>query len=119
VLFRTRLFLEVRLFAIVASMIEDAHAFDYRTHRMNSTPRNEYQPLAVMLEAFISGQQQSRDYVRSIETEFARHFDEDSRFEDLQYALAMYQGHAADVERLLAASREALCELRAQSNVGG
>jgi len=84
---------------------------------MNSTPQNEYQPLAGMLDAFVSGQQQSRDYVQSIETEFARHFDEDSRFEDLQYALAMYQGHAFDVEQLLAASREALCHLKTQSNV--
>ena len=70
-----------------------------------------------MLEAFISGSQRSRDYVQSIETEFARHLDEDSRFEDLQYALAMYQGHSADVELLLTASQEALPKLKAQASV--
>jgi hypothetical protein len=79
---------------------------------MSSTPQNEYQTLAAMLEAFVSGQQRSREYIQSLETEFARHVDEDSRFEDLQYALAMYDGHSANVELLLTASRNALRQLK-------
>lgn len=84
---------------------------------MSSSPQAKCQPLAALLEAFIAGPHRSRDNVRSIETEFTRHFDEDPRFGGLQYALAMYQGHVADVELLLAASRDALRHLQSQSQL--
>jgi len=57
-----------------------------------------YQHFIELLQAFIAAQKRSRDDVRALETEFARHFDNDDRFADLQYELAMYgaEGGSSD-----------------------
>ena len=51
----------------------------------------KYQKLITMMEAFLSGQSRSRDFVRQMEGEFATSdLDDDERFSDLQLALAMF-----------------------------
>jgi len=42
------------------------------------------------MEVFISGRRRGTIFVREIEGMFAELFDDDERFEDLQYALAMF-----------------------------
>ena len=59
-----------------------------------------YKQIVQLLGAFVSGRDRSRQQAAAIESEFAKHFDDDPRFEDLQYELAMYgsddhQGDAA------------------------
>jgi hypothetical protein len=49
-----------------------------------------YQQFVQLLEAFVAGRNRSREQVAAIESEFAEHFDDDSRFIDLEYELAMY-----------------------------
>ena len=49
----------------------------------------KYQTLIEMMEAFVSGQGRSRDFVRQMEGEFATSdLDDDERFSDLGMALA-------------------------------
>ena len=51
----------------------------------------KYQKLITMMEAFVSGQSRSCDFVNQMEGEFATSYlDDDERFSDLQFALAMY-----------------------------
>ena len=51
----------------------------------------KYQKLIAMMEAFVSGQSRSRDFVTGMEGEFAASdLDDDERFSDLQLALAMF-----------------------------
>ena len=51
----------------------------------------KYQKLIVMMEAFVAGQNRSRDFVREMEGEFGMSdLDDDERFSDLQLALAMF-----------------------------
>jgi hypothetical protein len=51
----------------------------------------KYQKLITMMEAFVSGQSRSRDFVTQMEGEFATSdLDDDERFSDLQLALAMF-----------------------------
>jgi len=57
-----------------------------------------YQRLADLMEVFISGRDRSQHQVRDMEGEFANQFDEDGRFEDLQYALAMFGAGGYDME---------------------
>ena len=62
-----------------------------------------YQQFVQLLEAFVAGRNRSREQVAAIETEFAQHFDDNPRFADLQYELAMfgaddYPGDAALVK---------------------
>ena len=56
-----------------------------------------------MLKAFIAGEDLTREFVRRLEGEFAAcGLDDDDRFADLQYALAMFgAGARADDEQLL------------------
>jgi hypothetical protein len=51
----------------------------------------KYQKLMTMMEAFVSGQSRSRDFVKQMEGEFATgELADDDRFSDLQLALAMF-----------------------------
>ena len=51
----------------------------------------KYQKLIAMMEAFVSGQSRSRDFVTQMEGKFATSdLDDDERFSDLQLALAMF-----------------------------
>jgi hypothetical protein len=56
------------------------------------------QRLVDLMEAFVSGQDRSRRHVREMEGEFAQQLDQDERFEDLQYALAMFGADGYDME---------------------
>jgi hypothetical protein len=60
--------------------------------------------LIQMIEAFIVGESRSRDFVSQMEGEFAANgLDDDERFSDLQYALAMFgAGSREDDEKMLA-----------------
>jgi hypothetical protein len=49
-----------------------------------------YKRFVQLLEAFVAGPNRSREQVAAIEGEFAQHFDDDPRFADLQYGLAMF-----------------------------
>ena len=49
-----------------------------------------YQRFVELLEAFVAGRNRSRQHVSAIERESAEHFDDDPRFLDLQYELAMF-----------------------------
>jgi len=53
-------------------------------------PGEDHQRFVQLLEAFVAGRNRSREHVAAIETEFSQHFDDDPRFTDLQYELAMY-----------------------------
>ena len=53
------------------------------------------------MEAFVSGQDRSVRHVREMEGEFAQQLDQDERFEDLQYTLAMFGADGYDVEEQL------------------
>ena len=50
----------------------------------------KYQKLIAMMEAFVSGQSRSRDFVSQMEGEFATSDLDDERFSDLELALAMF-----------------------------
>jgi len=64
---------------------------------MEAASKTKYQKLIGMMDAFVSGQCRSRDFVREMEGEFATSdLDDDERFSDLQLALAMFG--AADLE---------------------
>jgi len=60
--------------------------------------------LIQMIDAFISGENRSRDFVGQMEGEFAASgLDDDERFSDLQHALAMFgAGSREDDEKVLA-----------------
>jgi hypothetical protein len=49
------------------------------------------------MEAFVSGRDRSLRHVREMEREFAQQLDEDERFENLQYALAMFGADGYDM----------------------
>lgn len=49
-----------------------------------------YHQFVKFLDAFVAGHSRSREQVAAIENEFALHFDNDPRFVDLEYELAMY-----------------------------
>jgi hypothetical protein len=58
---------------------------------MESASKTKYQKFIEMLDAFVSGQSRSRDFVSRMEGEFATSdLDDDERFRDLQLALAMF-----------------------------
>jgi hypothetical protein len=63
---------------------------------------DRYRPLVDLMEAFIHGRDRSASHVRAMESEFAQWLDEDERFEDLQYALAMFGADEYDGEDPLA-----------------
>jgi hypothetical protein len=71
---------------------------------MESLSGAKYQKLIAMMEAFISGQSRSRDFVREMEGEFATSdLDDNERFSDLQLALAMFgAGDREQDEKMLA-----------------
>jgi hypothetical protein len=56
-----------------------------------------------MMEAFVSDRSKSLDFVRQMEGEFATSdLDDDARFSDLQYALAMFGASSRqDDEKML------------------
>jgi hypothetical protein len=58
--------------------------------------------LVDLMEAFVSCRDRSQRHVREMEGEFARQLDADQRFEDLQYALAMFGANGYDMEAPLA-----------------
>ena len=74
--------------------------------------------LVTLMRAFLDGDT-SMSHVSEIESEFARQLDDDERFSDLQYALAMYQGesevHRDDFERLRIECAWAVKELERQA----
>ena len=49
-----------------------------------------YQYFVQLLETFVAGHDRSPHCVTMIEGEFSKYFDEDPRFADLQYELAMF-----------------------------
>jgi len=59
-----------------------------------------YHQFVQLLEAVVARRNRSREGVAAIKTEFAQHFDDDPRFVDLQYELAMYgaDDHPGDVD---------------------
>ncbi len=71
---------------------------------MESASTVKYQKLIGMMDAFVSGQSRSRDFVGQMEGEFATSdLDDDERFCDLQLALAMFgAGDREDDEKMLA-----------------
>jgi hypothetical protein len=50
----------------------------------------QHQQFVQLLEAFVAGRNRSREQVVAIEAEFAQRFDDDPRFANLQYELAMF-----------------------------
>jgi hypothetical protein len=67
-----------------------------------------------LLEAFVAGRNRSREHVVAIETEFGHRFDDDPRFADLQYELAMFgaDGRTSDAAALVKECESALKLLR-------
>jgi uncharacterized protein (DUF433 family) len=57
--------------------------------------------LIELMEAYVKGQDRSRLMVRQIEGEFALSLDDDERFEELQYVLAMFGAEGFDMEERL------------------
>jgi len=58
---------------------------------MEAESKNKYLHLIELMNAFVTGQSRSRDFVSLIEGEFvAMDLDGDERFSDLQLALAMF-----------------------------
>ena len=57
-----------------------------------------YKQFVQLLAAFVSGRDRSRRQAAAIEGELAEHFDEDPRYEDFQYEVAMYgaEDHPGD-----------------------
>ena len=66
-----------------------------------------YTQFVELLKAFVSSHDRSRRQVAAIENEFAKHFDSDPRFDDLQYELAMYgvDEHLGDTALVKACER--------------
>jgi len=60
---------------------------------------------------FVAADNRAMQPVREIEGEFAELYDDDERFEDLQYVLAMYDGSEENHKRLMSECRWALREL--------
>jgi hypothetical protein len=68
-----------------------------------------------MMEAFVSGQSRSRDFIKQMESEFAiSDLDDDERFSDLQLALAVFGAadREADEKMLAGECKYALRVLR-------
>ncbi len=59
-----------------------------------------YKQFVQLLEKFISGRDRSPSHVAMIEGEFSKYFDDDPRFADLQYELAMFgaDDHKGDTD---------------------
>jgi hypothetical protein len=57
--------------------------------------------LANLMEVFISGEDRSPVLVREMEREFSQQLDDDERFADLQYALAMFGADGYEMEAQL------------------
>ena len=77
-----------------------------------------YHKLIAMMEAFVSGQSRSGDFVREMEGEFATNdLDDDERFSDLQLALAMFgaAGREQDEKMLAGECKYALRLLREET----
>ena len=74
------------------------------TSHMEATSKTKYQKLIGLMDAFVSGQSRSRDFVGQMEGEFVTSdLDDDERFRDLQLALAMFgAGEHEDDEKMLA-----------------
>jgi hypothetical protein len=66
-----------------------------------------FEQFAQSLEAFVAGHDRSRHHVAAMEGQLSEHFDDDPRFADLQYELAMFgaDGHAGDAGLLTACER--------------
>ena len=82
-----------------------------------STARN--QKLILMMEAFVSGERTSHEFVREMDAEFwASGLNEDDRFSDLLMALDMFgvprEDHGVDAKTLASECRYALRVLRGQ-----
>ena len=79
----------------------------------------KYQKLIEMMEAFVSGQGRSRDFVRQMEGEFATSdLDDDERFSDLRMALAMFGASDPEYdEKMLAGECKARAVHRAATSV--
>lgn len=80
-------------------------------------PRPEHQKLIQMLEAFVAGENTSREFVKQIDAEFwACELNEDDRFSGLLMALDMFgvplEDHGYDEKMLAFECREALWLLK-------
>jgi hypothetical protein len=73
-----------------------------------------YQQFVQLLEKFISGRDRSPSQIAMMEGEFSKYFDDDPRFADLQYELAMFgaDDHKGDAD-LVKECKRALKLLRA------
>jgi hypothetical protein len=67
-------------------------------------------PLAAMFEKFISGEERSREYVRSMEKEFNRYLIDCNEFSELWFVLSGYAGpeNFTDVEILISECQKAM-----------
>ena len=65
---------------------------------------NKYQKLIAMMEAFVSGQSRSRDFVSQMEGEFATSDLDDERLSDLELALAMFGASGREHDEKMLAS---------------
>ena len=81
---------------------------------MESASKTKYQKLIRMLEAFVSGESTSHEFVRELDGEFwTCGLNEDEQFYDLLIALVMYRVSTKDFgydEKMLAS--ECRCALR-------
>jgi hypothetical protein len=85
---------------------------------MEAASKTKYHKLIGMMDAFVSGQSRSRDFVGQLEGEFATSdLDDDERFSDLQLALAMFgaAGREQDEKVLAGACKYALKLLREET----
>jgi hypothetical protein len=57
--------------------------------------------LIEFMEAYVSGKDRSRSMVQEMEGAFVLSLDDDQRFEDLQFALAMFGADGFDMENRL------------------
>ena len=85
---------------------------------MESPSKARYQKLIQMMDAFVTGEGRSRNFVRKMEGEFAAcGLDDEDQFRDLQLALAMFGAgdSEADGKILAGECRLALRHLREES----
>jgi hypothetical protein len=72
---------------------------------MEATAKTKYQKLIGMMDAFVSGQSRSRDFVSQMEGEFAsNNLDDEERFGDLQLAFAMFGAAEREQDEKMLAS---------------
>ncbi len=81
--------------------IEDVRACVQYAMDVVDSEGNHLTRLIELMEAYVKGRDRSRLMVRQIEGEFALSLDDDERFEELQYVLAMFGAEGFDMEERL------------------